>query len=99
MDSHAKVMTASYGTFSCVPDGFDDPFTTMQLVAEYFRKLSADDRYFGSVPLQPIASKLDQIARCISSLCSTFIALEMTAPIPIVGTNLQAIHFPRKEFL
>ena len=26
-------------------DGFDDPFTTMQQVAKYFHKLSADDRY------------------------------------------------------
>ncbi len=63
MESQNKVMTVSYGTFSCTLDGFDDPFTTMQLVSEYFRKLSSEDRYFGGEPLQPDHNALHQIAQ------------------------------------
>lgn len=52
MVSSNKILTVSYGTFSCTAEGFEDPLAVVKETTQFFRGVVGEDRFFGAEPPQ-----------------------------------------------
>ncbi len=74
MDDTTKILSVSYGNFSCHLEGFDDSVETMKSVVSYFHELAGHDRF---MDVEPQAPDLQTLARLTEE--------QVGAPVEIEG--------------
>ncbi len=63
MGESNKVLSVSYGTFSCRLEGFDDSVETMKAVVSYFHELAGHDRFMDMDPQAPDVDALAELTQ------------------------------------
>lgn len=75
MGENNKILSVSYGTFSCRLEGFDDSVETMKAVVSYFHELAGHDRF---MDMEPQAPDLDQLESLVQETEEQPVEAEMT---------------------
>jgi len=61
MSDSGKVLTISFGAFSCTLEGFDDSFEAMKEVTGFFQELVNGDPTFGVEPSAPALGEAENL--------------------------------------
>jgi len=88
---HNKKMSVSFGAFSCVLEGYDDPVPVMQKLVDYFQEQAAQNPEFAATHLnvEPQASDASVLASTAEAKTAAAIAAT-TAAASVAATTLGA---------
>ncbi|MEJ6403551.1 hypothetical protein [Yoonia sp. 2307UL14-13] len=63
MGENSKILSVSYGTFSCRLEGFEDSVETMKAVVSYFHELAGHERFMDMEPQAPDLEALEDLVQ------------------------------------
>ncbi len=93
MVSSSKILTVSYGTFSCTAEGFDDPLAVIKDATQFYRTVVKEEPWFGAEPQQLDPEMVNDMMR--SSLATQDSAGQLTlsnaAPAASAGAMTAAL--------
>lgn len=101
MVSSSKILTVSYGTFSCTVEGFDDPLEVVKETTQFFRGVVGEDRFFGAEPPQfdpELATEMMR-ERLSSDLGQGTLTLGRAPGAPVVDQSLSTADLSTSDLL
>ncbi len=91
MVSSSKILTVSYGTFSCTAEGFDDPLAAVKEATQYFREVVRAEPHFGAEPQQLDPEMVNDLFRDQISAQAGGGKLTLNAPLPAAAVSAGAL--------
>ncbi|MEQ5870194.1 hypothetical protein J4E08_09810 [Sagittula sp. NFXS13] len=91
MVSSSKILTVSYGTFSCTAEGFEDPLAVVKETTHFFRGVVGNDRFFGAEPPQFDSEMATEMMRAQLAQSSEHGEGKLTLGSPIKAASSSAL--------